>query len=37
MVSHEKQGMSIGEKVWLDFDATNVFLFDAQSGERLRP
>ncbi|AID24965.1 ABC transporter ATP-binding protein [Salmonella bongori] len=36
MVSHEKQGMSIGEKVWLDFDATNVFLFDAQSGERLR-
>ncbi|EAP1214720.1 sn-glycerol-3-phosphate ABC transporter ATP-binding protein UgpC [Salmonella enterica] len=37
VVSHEKQEITIGEKVWLNFDAANVFLFDAQSGERLRP
>ncbi|EGN0838876.1 sn-glycerol-3-phosphate ABC transporter ATP-binding protein UgpC [Salmonella enterica] len=37
VVSHEKQEITVGEKVWLNFDAANVFLFDAQSGERLRP
>ncbi|ECE5971291.1 glycerol-3-phosphate ABC transporter ATP-binding protein [Salmonella enterica subsp. houtenae] len=37
VVSNEKQEITVGEKVWLNFDAANVFLFDAQSGERLRP
>ncbi|ECG8590161.1 sn-glycerol-3-phosphate ABC transporter ATP-binding protein UgpC [Salmonella enterica subsp. salamae] len=36
VVSHEKQRITVGDKIWLDFNAANVFLFDAQSGKRLR-
>ena len=36
VVSHEKLDINVGQKVFLTVDAEKMFLFDAQTGKRLR-
>lgn len=36
VVSHEKLDINVGQKVFLNVDAEKMFLFDAQTGKRLR-
>jgi multiple sugar transport system ATP-binding protein len=36
VVSHEKLDIKVGQKVFLTVDAAKIFLFDAQTGKRLR-
>ena len=36
VVYHEKLDINVGQKVFLTVDAEKMFLFDAQTGKRLR-
>ena len=36
VVSHEKLDINVGQKVFLTVDTEKMFLFDAQTGKRLR-